>query len=346
MTRREAVTSALLIFVVALVVRAFFAAQIVFPKPEDTAYYVGVARNLLEGRGLVTDALWSYGTPPLEFPRAAFEVWMPLPSFLAVVPMAIFGATFASAQMSSILVGALVPVLAWRLAVDVAVERELPTVRARTLTLGVGLTTAVYLPVLLHSALPGLDDAVRGPGARGVPPDDPDRARSPWRPTRGSAPARAGRVPGPRGADPQRGRLAGARLGRDRLDGARCAAPGARAPDRRRRRRRPRDLRAVDAPQLARVRESAAGPGGVQRLLDHRLRHLRVERPAHAFALPRRRPRAPAGDAGRRAVAQPGHRPAADRHPDLAHRPRGAAVAGPGSGGPAASCSSVSSPSS
>ena len=154
MTRREAVTSALLIFVVALAVRAFFAAQIVFPKPEDTAYYVGVARNLLEGRGLVTDALWSYGTPPLEFPRAAFEVWMPLPSFLAVVPMAIFGVTFASAQMSSILVGALVPVLAWRLAVDVAVERELPTVRARTLTLGVGLTTAVYLPVLLHSALP------------------------------------------------------------------------------------------------------------------------------------------------------------------------------------------------
>jgi hypothetical protein len=68
--------------------------------------------------------------------------------------MAIFGVTFASAQMSSILVGALVPVLAWRLAVDVAVERELPTVRARTLTLGVGLTTAVYLPVLLHSALP------------------------------------------------------------------------------------------------------------------------------------------------------------------------------------------------
>ena len=28
--------------------------QIVFPKPEDTAYYVGVARNLVEGRGLVS----------------------------------------------------------------------------------------------------------------------------------------------------------------------------------------------------------------------------------------------------------------------------------------------------
>jgi hypothetical protein len=154
MTRREALLSALFIFVVALVVRAYFAAQIVFPKPEDTAYYVGVARNLLEGRGLVTDALWSYGTPPLGFPRDAFEVWMPLPTFLAAIPMALFGTTFSAAQVSSVLLGAVVPVLGWRLAADVAVERDLPTVRARTLALGVGLTTAVYLPLLLHSALP------------------------------------------------------------------------------------------------------------------------------------------------------------------------------------------------
>jgi len=74
MTRREMALTGLAIFVVALVARAYFAAQIVFPKPEDTAYYVGVARNLLEGRGLVSDALWSYQTPPLVFPRPAFEV--------------------------------------------------------------------------------------------------------------------------------------------------------------------------------------------------------------------------------------------------------------------------------
>ena len=88
MSRREAVLSAALVFVVALIVRAFFAAQIVFPKPEDTAYYVGVARNLIDGRGLVSDALWSYATPPLVFPRPAFEVWLPLPTFLAAIPMA------------------------------------------------------------------------------------------------------------------------------------------------------------------------------------------------------------------------------------------------------------------
>jgi hypothetical protein len=37
-TRREAWLSAGGIFLVALVLRAIFAAQIVFPKPEDTAY--------------------------------------------------------------------------------------------------------------------------------------------------------------------------------------------------------------------------------------------------------------------------------------------------------------------
>lgn len=154
MSRRELVLSIVGIFLIALITRAYFAAQIVFPKPEDTAYYVGVARNLLEGRGLVSDALWSYATPPLIFPRPAFEVWLPLPTFLAAIPMALFGTSFAAAQISSVLIGALVPVLAWRLALDVAQERGLDTGRTRWLALGTGLTTAVYLPLLLNSALP------------------------------------------------------------------------------------------------------------------------------------------------------------------------------------------------
>ncbi len=154
MTRREAVVSALIVFVIALAVRIVFAGQVVFPKPEDAAYYVDVARNVVQGRGLVSDAIWSFQTPPLEFPRAAFEVWLPLPTLLAAIPMVVLGATFAAAQVASVVVGALVPVLAWRLAADVAGERHLPTGRARTLAIGTGLTTAVYLPLVLHSALP------------------------------------------------------------------------------------------------------------------------------------------------------------------------------------------------
>ena len=82
-----------------------------------------MARNLVEGRGLVSDAMWSYQTTPLVFPRPAFEVWLPLPTFLAAIPMALFGTTFQAAQVASVIVGAIVPVLAWRLAADVAEER-------------------------------------------------------------------------------------------------------------------------------------------------------------------------------------------------------------------------------
>jgi hypothetical protein len=153
-TRGEAIVSALLVFLVALGVRAWAASVLTFPRPEDTAYYVGVARNLVNGHGLVSNAIWSYQTPPLVFPRPAFEVWLPLPTFLAAIPMAIFGTTFAAAQVSSALVGSLVAVLAWRLAADVAIERSLPPGRARSLALGVGLTAAVYLPLVLASAQP------------------------------------------------------------------------------------------------------------------------------------------------------------------------------------------------
>ena len=154
MSRREAWLSAWAVFVAALAVRALAALQIPYPVPEDTAYYVAVARNLLEGHGLVSDALWSYQTPPLVVPRAAFEVWMPLATFLDAVPMALLGATFRAAQVSAVLVGAMVPVLAWRLAADVAVERGLPSGRARTLALGTGLVAAAYGPLVVHGALP------------------------------------------------------------------------------------------------------------------------------------------------------------------------------------------------
>jgi hypothetical protein len=162
MTRREAWLTAALIFAAALLVRIMAASLIAFPKPEDTAYYVGVARNLVEGRGLVSDALWSYGTPPLQLPRPAFEVWLPLPSLLAAIPIALVGGrapipletAMRAGQVVSVLLGSIVAVLAWRLAADVAVERGLTPARARTLAIGAGLGAAVYLPLVLHSTLP------------------------------------------------------------------------------------------------------------------------------------------------------------------------------------------------
>ena len=153
-TRREFWVTAAGLFAIGLVVRAMFAATIPFPTPEDTAYYYGVARNVVEGRGLVSDAMWSYQTPPLVFPRPALEVWLPLPVILAAFPMYLFGTGFHAAQISTVIVGAVIPVLAWRIAADLAEELGLPRGRSRTLAVGSGLTAAVSLPLLLHGVLP------------------------------------------------------------------------------------------------------------------------------------------------------------------------------------------------
>ncbi len=155
MSRREAWLTAIGIFALALVVRAVAAQTVVFPIPEDSAYYYGVARNIAEGRGIVSDALWSYQTPPLVLPRPAFEIWLPLPTLIIAPLMALAGSTdFRISQVLPVVAGALVPVLAWRLAADVAAERGLAPGRARTLAIGVGVTAAVELPFVLHSTLP------------------------------------------------------------------------------------------------------------------------------------------------------------------------------------------------
>ena len=124
MSRREAWLSAGAVFALALAVRIVAAATVSFPVPEDTAYYAGVARNLVEGHGLVSDALWSYQTQPLVVPRAAFEMWLPLPSLLAAIPVALAGAAnwFRAAQVVSVVASAIVAALAWRLGADVAAE--------------------------------------------------------------------------------------------------------------------------------------------------------------------------------------------------------------------------------
>ena len=154
MSRREAAASALIVFAVAIAA-GFYATQfLTFPRPEDVAYYVGVARNIVDGRGLTSDVIWSYATPPLAFPRPAFEVWLPMASFVAAVPMAILGTSFRVAQLSSVLIAGITAVLAWRLGADIAIERGLSAGRARALGLGSGLTAAVYLPLVIAGAEP------------------------------------------------------------------------------------------------------------------------------------------------------------------------------------------------
>lgn len=143
-----AIAAPLMLFLVALGVRAWAASTIDFPPTEGSAYYFGVARNVVEGRGLVTDALWAYATPPLVFPRPAFELWMPLASLIAAIPMAIIGATFAVAQLSSVVVGATVGPLAWFIGRDAARRHGLDARRTASVAFTSGLGAALAAPLL------------------------------------------------------------------------------------------------------------------------------------------------------------------------------------------------------
>ncbi len=325
MTGREAWLSVGLIFVSALVVRSIFAAMLRFPTPEDTAYYVGVARNVVEGRGLVSDAIWSFQTPPLHFPRPAFEVWLPLPSLLALPAMAVLGPSFDAAKVPAVLVGSLVPVLAWRLAADVAEERGLAPGRARTLAIGTGLTAVVYLPLILFGALPDSTMPFATLALAATPADDPDPAPTTRRRRLARhPPARTRGRPRPRRADPERGGLAGPHLGRPRLV-ERSARPADR-PGRRPGRHRPPDLRPVGDPRLGGLRQPAPRPGAGQRPVDHGLRHLRLERSADPRPLPGDRPGPARRAPSRGHLAQPGQRAPRAGLPGRPDRARGPPV--------------------
>jgi hypothetical protein len=90
---------------IALAMRLACERAVVFPPLDDPAFYLSVARNVVAGRGLVIDALWSYrgGFPAVTHP--AFEHWMPLPSLLMVPCMALLGATLRAGQIPGLLMG-------------------------------------------------------------------------------------------------------------------------------------------------------------------------------------------------------------------------------------------------
>ena len=152
-SRREAWLQALLVFAVALVVRVLAASIVVFPQPEDTAYYVGVARNLSRAGPdeqcdlELPDAAAGLPAAGVRGLAAAADVPRRDPDGAARLDV-------RGAQWSAVLVGSVVPVLAWRIGLDAAAgARPVHEPRPRP-RVGAGLTAAVYLPLVLHSALP------------------------------------------------------------------------------------------------------------------------------------------------------------------------------------------------
>ena len=160
-------TVPVVLFAVALAVRSWSAAQVTFPPTEGSAYYVGVARNLIAGDGLVSDALWSYATPPLVLPKPAFDLWMPLASFIAAIPMALLGPTLASAQLGFSILGAALAPLAWVVARDEARLRDLSRERVAMVAVAAGVAAGLLGPLVTTAMAPDstLPFAVAATGA-------------------------------------------------------------------------------------------------------------------------------------------------------------------------------------
>ena len=134
--------------------RLVAASAITFPATEGSAYYVDVARNLVQGHGMVSDAIWSYATPPLVLPKPAFELWLPMASFASAASMAIFGTSFSAAQLGSVVLGAFIAPLAWAVGREAARVSGLSPVRASAVAAGSGLIAAVLGPFVVGTAVP------------------------------------------------------------------------------------------------------------------------------------------------------------------------------------------------
>ncbi len=112
------------------------------------------ARNLAQGHGLTTDVLWSYASPPVTLPRPAFDLWLPLASLVAAVPMLVAGTGHLAGQAGGVALGALMAPLTWAVAGEAARLNGLDQRRSTSLSITAGLLAAVLGPWLVATAAP------------------------------------------------------------------------------------------------------------------------------------------------------------------------------------------------
>jgi len=108
--RRDAV----LLFLLALLVRLLAGLPQQQPNYMDAAYSYVNALNLAAGRGFVEDFVWNYlGRPGLP-PQPSNMYWMPLTSILAWLGVAVGGLSYRAAQVLFMVVSALLaPISYW-----------------------------------------------------------------------------------------------------------------------------------------------------------------------------------------------------------------------------------------
>jgi 4-amino-4-deoxy-L-arabinose transferase-like glycosyltransferase len=146
------VRTPVLLFLLALLVRLVVGAGFPDPAYPDSAYYVDVARQLAAGHGFSVDFVWIFpevgGTLPANpvLPIPSNAHWMPLASIVMVPFMWALGPTTFAANLPFALIGAAAAPLAWAIARDAGLRREVG--------IGAGLIAAVPALSLAYMVQP------------------------------------------------------------------------------------------------------------------------------------------------------------------------------------------------
>jgi hypothetical protein len=147
--------AAALLLMVALGVRWLFVQAVVYPPLDDPAFYLTTAENLVTGRGLEVDVLWSYQDPSLGVTHPSHEHWMPVTTGLVAVAFAlehtvfhVVEPTLHAGQLPGMILGALLAPLTYIIG-----RRILPGGKKnRWVALGAGLLIAANASLSYQSA--------------------------------------------------------------------------------------------------------------------------------------------------------------------------------------------------
>lgn len=114
----------LAIFVAALAVRLLTALPMRQPGFMDAHYYYVGALNLIEERGFNDPYIWNYLDDPAGVPHPSHLYWMPLPSLVAWIGMALLGVSYRAGQVGFILLSALLPLVSYAIARKISNQRR------------------------------------------------------------------------------------------------------------------------------------------------------------------------------------------------------------------------------
>jgi hypothetical protein len=172
-----------LLLAAGLGVRWLYANRVVFPPLDDPAFYLSTAENVVKGRGLEIDALWSYQIPFSKVTHPSHEHWMPLTTGLIAAAFALLDTSLRTGQLPGLLAGALLAPLTYLFGRRALPEDRQPTHSLlggnRGVALGAALLIAInatlgYQSASVDSSAPfallaawALAIAVRPPGEEG-----------------------------------------------------------------------------------------------------------------------------------------------------------------------------------